>query len=105
MINFASLQDTLTAHFDNRITHINVLRGNELHFQIARGEVLRLATYLRDEFNARLILMVGNDRRADKGVFEVHYLFANDNENWFVHATKYLPEDDANLDSMATFYL
>jgi Ni,Fe-hydrogenase III large subunit/Ni,Fe-hydrogenase III component G len=105
MSHFAHLQATLNAQFQERITQIRVRCGNELHFQVARGEALRLATLLDQDFDARLILMVGNDRRADLGVFEVHYLFANDAENWFVHATKHLPADDPRLDSMATFYL
>ncbi len=30
--------------------------------------------------------------------------FANDIDNWFVHASVDLPEDDPELGSMATFY-
>jgi Ni,Fe-hydrogenase III large subunit/Ni,Fe-hydrogenase III component G len=105
MVNFTHLQSTLEAHFRERISVMRILRGNELHFNIARGEALPLATILDQDFDARLILMIGNDRRADLGVFEVHYLFANHAENWFVHATKNLPADDPRLDSMATFYL
>jgi Ni,Fe-hydrogenase III large subunit len=48
--------------------------------------------------------MAANDRRADKGVFEVHSLFANDHENWFVHATEELPAGTPTLVSLATFY-
>jgi Ni,Fe-hydrogenase III large subunit/Ni,Fe-hydrogenase III component G len=105
MINFTQLQTTLAAHFQDQITDIHIRRENELCFQIARGEALNLATLLQDDFNARLILMIGNDRRSDRGVFEVHYLFANDAENWFVHATKDLPANDPYLDSIATFNL
>ncbi|MBE3067035.1 MAG: NADH-quinone oxidoreductase subunit C [Chloroflexi bacterium] len=86
------------------MTNARILRGNELHFQVARGGAIRLAEILRNDFKAELVLMVANDRRADKGIFEVHYLFANDSENWFVHATKELPADEPRLDSMATFY-
>ena len=50
-----------------------------------RGDAPALAEFLRRDFNAELILMVANDRRADKGVFEVHYLFAQDREDWFLH--------------------
>ena len=104
MINFSHLQSALAAHLQGRMTNARVRRGNELHFQVARGDAIRLAEILRNDFKAELVLMVANDRRADKGVFEVHYLFANDAENWFVHATKDLPKDDPRLDSMATFY-
>ncbi|HEX3049767.1 MAG TPA: NADH-quinone oxidoreductase subunit C [Aggregatilineaceae bacterium] len=104
MINLSQLQSTLAAHLQASMTHARIQRGNELHFQVARGDVLRLAEILRRDFKTELVLMVANDRRADKGVFEVHYLFANDAENWFVHATKELPADDPRLHSMATFY-
>jgi len=105
MTDFTELQNTLAVEFQDQITGIQIRHKNELHFQISLGEILRLATLLQDKFNARLILMVGNDRRTDKGIFEVHYLFANDAENWFVHASKNLPADTPYLESLATFYL
>lgn len=104
MNNFSRLQSRLAIHLQDRMTNARILRGNELHFQVARGGAIRLAEILRNDFKAELVLMVANDRRADKGIFEVHYLFANDSENWFVHATKELPADEPRLDSMATFY-
>jgi Ni,Fe-hydrogenase III large subunit/Ni,Fe-hydrogenase III component G len=105
MTYFSLLHSKLSAYFREKVDQMHVMRGNELQLHIARGEVLHLATLLKSDFNASLVLMVANDRRADKGVFEVHYLFANEEENWFVHATKELPAEDAQLDSMATFYM
>ncbi|MGB7537099.1 MAG: NADH-quinone oxidoreductase subunit C [Anaerolineales bacterium] len=104
MTDLSQLQAALTDEFQGRISRVRILRGNELHFQIARGEAMRLAEILRGRYQAELVLMPANDRRADRGLFEVHYLFANDAENWFVHATKEIPADDARFDSMATFY-
>lgn len=104
MTDFTQIQSTLTETLQEKISGFHVLRGNELHFQIARGCALPLAKYLRENYNAELILMVANDRRADKGVFEIHYLFANEGENWFAHATKELTAEDPTIDSMATFY-
>ncbi len=104
MSNFSRLQKTLTEQFKGRATNLRVGRGNELHLQILHGNVSRLAKFLRNDFQTELMLMVANDRRSDKGVFEVHYIFANDRENWFVHATKELPPEHATIISMATFY-
>src|SRR5712691_1920289 len=104
MNDFSRLQSTLAEKLNGRATNIRIRRGNELHFQIERGDALHLADFLRTDFGAELILMVANDRRADKGVFEIHYLFANDRENWFAHATKNLTSEDPTIDSMATFY-
>jgi Ni,Fe-hydrogenase III large subunit/Ni,Fe-hydrogenase III component G len=104
MTDFSLLQFALAENFKGRATNLRVRRGNELHFQVARGDALRLAEILRTGFNAELMLMVANDRCADKGVFEVYSLFANDRENWFVHATEELPANAPTLDSLATFY-
>ncbi|MBI5828767.1 MAG: NADH-quinone oxidoreductase subunit C, partial [Chloroflexi bacterium] len=104
MTDFSRLQSALAENFKGRATNIRARRENELHFQIARGDAPRLAEILRGDFNAELTLMVANDRRADKGVFEIHYLFVNNRENWFAHATKDLPPGDPTIASMATFY-
>lgn len=104
MTDFTQLQSALAESFQDHITNIRVLRENELHFQISPGDALALAKILRECFNAELQLMVANDRRADKGVFEIHYLFVNDSENWYAHATKNLSHKDPTIDSMATFY-
>ncbi len=104
MTDFTQLQSVLAENFHERISNVRILRGNELHFQIARGDALNLAKILHADFNAELRLMVANDRRADKGVFEIHYLFINDRENWYALATKNLSHDDPTIDSMATFY-
>jgi Ni,Fe-hydrogenase III large subunit/Ni,Fe-hydrogenase III component G len=104
MHDFSRLQKALTEQFKGRANNMHLVRGNELHLQILRGNASRLAKFLRNEFQAELILMVANDRQADKGAFEVHYLFANDRENWFVHASKELSPDHPSIISMATFY-
>jgi Ni,Fe-hydrogenase III large subunit/Ni,Fe-hydrogenase III component G len=104
MTDFSRLQAALAENFQGRATHVHVRRENELHFQIARGDAPRLAQMLRADFSAELTLMVANDRRAEKGVFEIHYLFVNDHENWFAHATKDLSPEDQTITSMATFY-
>ncbi len=104
MTTLDQLQSTLNAHLRDHLTAACVRRGNELHVQITQGDALHLAQVLRRDYKTELVLMVANDRRAERGVFEVHYLFANNAENWFVHATKELPADDPQVHSMATFY-
>ena len=104
MTDFTQLQAALAENFPDHASDLRVVRENELHFQIASGEALNLAKLLHTHFNAELRLMVANDRRADRGVFEVHYLFVNDRENWYAHATRNLSEVDPTIDSLATFY-
>ena len=65
MTDFSQLQSALAENFQGRVTNIHIQRGNELHFQIARGDALNLAKILSADFNAELQLMVANDRRAD----------------------------------------
>src|SRR6266487_765449 len=104
MTDFTRLHFALAHHLSSRATNIHIRRGNELHVQIAGGAAPRLAEVLRADFGAELILMVANDRRADKGCFEIHYLFANDRANWFVHAANDIPPDNPTIESLATFY-
>jgi len=104
MTDFTRLQSALVENFQERISNLHVLRGNELHFQISRGDALKLAQMLRADFATELRLMVANDRRADLDLYEIHYLFVNDSENWYAHATKHLSHDDPTIDSIATFY-
>lgn len=104
MITLDQLLPTLDAHLQGRMIKASIQQGNELHVQIDREDIIHLAEILRSDFKTELVLMVANDRRVDKSIFEVHYLFANHAENWFVHATTELPENDPQLHSMATFY-
>jgi Ni,Fe-hydrogenase III large subunit/Ni,Fe-hydrogenase III component G len=104
MTDLAQVSAALRHQLNGRATNVQMRRGNELHVQIARDDLPRLAGVLRADFGAELILMVANDRRAEKGCFEIHSLFTNDRENWFVHATSNLPPDDPTIVSLATFY-
>jgi Ni,Fe-hydrogenase III large subunit/Ni,Fe-hydrogenase III component G len=53
---------------------------------------------------AELRLMIGTDRRDDRGVFEVHYLFAHPRDRWFLHATVAAGPRDPQLPSLATLH-
>jgi Ni,Fe-hydrogenase III large subunit/Ni,Fe-hydrogenase III component G len=103
MTDLAQIPAALRDHLNGRATNMRIRCGNQLHIQIVRDNALRLAELLRTDYGAELILMVANDRRVDTGCFEIHYLFANDRANWFVHATTDLPPDDPTIASMATF--
>jgi Ni,Fe-hydrogenase III large subunit/Ni,Fe-hydrogenase III component G len=104
MSDLSQVQSAIARYLDSRVDEIHIARGNELHCRIQRGAAPRLANLLRAEFHTELVLMVANDRRADEGVFEIHYLFANARENWFVHATKELTREEPAIISLATFY-
>jgi Ni,Fe-hydrogenase III large subunit/Ni,Fe-hydrogenase III component G len=104
MTDFTRLKSALLENLHNRVTALQVVRGNELHCRIARGDAPQLAEILRRNFQTELTLMLATDRRADKNVFEIHYLFANQRENWFLHATKELTAANPTIVSMATFY-
>src|SRR5262249_13065205 len=74
-----------------RLAEARLVRGREIHGAVGRGEMQELAQILRTEHGVELRLMVGVDRRADLGAFEVYYLFAHPREDWFLHARKVLP--------------
>src|SRR5207253_8650404 len=101
MTDLTRLKSALLENFSHRVTGIEVKRGNELHCRIARGDAPHLAEIMRRDFQTELSLMVATDRRADQGLFEIHYLFINARENWFLHATKELTTDNPTIASMA----
>jgi Ni,Fe-hydrogenase III large subunit/Ni,Fe-hydrogenase III component G len=86
------------------VTDLRVVRGNELHCQVRSPAVQALAALLRSGFAAELTFMAATDRRAARGAFEVHYLFAPERANWFVHATVVVPGEPPALSSLATFH-
>jgi Ni,Fe-hydrogenase III large subunit/Ni,Fe-hydrogenase III component G len=104
MTDFARLRSALEAQLQGRVADIRIRRGNELHCRTADGAHRDLAELLRRQFGAELILMAANDRRAGRSVFEVHYLFACQDENWFLHATADVPAAEPVIASLATFY-
>jgi Ni,Fe-hydrogenase III large subunit/Ni,Fe-hydrogenase III component G len=99
------LPPTLAERLDAvHVTDVRVVRDNELHCVVRPDAVQALAALLRAGFGAELIFMAATDRRADRGAFGVHYLFAPERENWFLHATAMVPADTPTLSSLATFH-
>lgn len=86
------------------VTGFRQPRQNELHCRFELGQVRKLARLLHADFNAPLRLMVAEDRRLEFNRFDIHYLFAQASDNWFLHATTELPTDNPQLPSLATFY-
>jgi Ni,Fe-hydrogenase III large subunit/Ni,Fe-hydrogenase III component G len=101
---FEGLSAALAQQFRGRAAGVQCHRGRELHCVIPAADVPAMARWLRARFGADLILMVGADRRGDHGGFEVHYLFAQDRENWFLHATVAVAPDRPEIPSLATFH-
>ncbi len=82
---------------------LRVLRANQAHLELPPASVPALAALLRQEFGCELRAMVGEDRPSDSSRFRVHYLFAQETEDWFVHATAPLGEEP-KIVSLATFH-
>ena len=104
MKDLGALPESLARRLGGPLLAVRVVRGREVHCRIAPGDVRGLAEALRTEHGAELRLMVGNDRRADAGRFEIDYLFAHPTENWFVHAAQWLPAEDPTIVSLGTFH-
>ena len=106
MSNFARLPAVLAERLSAAsFSDLHVYRDHELHLHVTNAAILPLAGLLRSDFGAELALMAANDRRGDRDLFEVAYLFANDAEDWFVHAVLDVPPQAPTLPSLATFYL
>jgi phosphoribosylglycinamide formyltransferase-1 len=104
MTQLAELAQALTQTAADSVAAVRVVRGNELHCSVRSPDVGALANLLRTRFGAELLFMAAADRRADRGTFEVHYLFAAAPENWFLHATASVPADAPTIASLATFH-
>ena len=85
-------------------TDARLVRGDEVHCAVPPAGVPDLARLLRAECGAELVFMAGADRRADRAVFEVHYLFAAPRAPWVVHATSAVPAAAPVIASLATFH-
>jgi Ni,Fe-hydrogenase III large subunit/Ni,Fe-hydrogenase III component G len=79
-------------------------RGNTFHFRAPRENAPAAAAALIERFAVDLILMAGNDRTAENGNFEVYYLFAQPEGNWFAQMMVEVPSDDPRFFSMATVF-
>ena len=99
----AVIADTFAARLP-QARDVRVVRGRELHCRLGAADVAPLARLLIRELRADLRLMVGADRRAQSGTFEIHYLFARPGEDWFVHATVAVDAADPAIPSLATLH-
>ena len=81
---------------------VRTVRGREVHCEVPAEELGALHRLLVGRLGAELRLMVATDRRGDRGVFEVHYLFARGGEDWFVHGTVRVDGSTPELPSLAT---
>jgi Ni,Fe-hydrogenase III large subunit/Ni,Fe-hydrogenase III component G len=81
---------------------VRVVREREVHCAVSAADVPALFGLLTARLGAELRLMVGTDRRDDRGVFEVHYLFAHPRDRWFLHATVAAGARDPQVPSLAT---
>ncbi|MBI3637216.1 MAG: NADH-quinone oxidoreductase subunit C [Candidatus Rokubacteria bacterium] len=104
MTRLSELARALEAELADAVAGIRVWRTNELHCSIRPAAAPALARLLRARFGAELIFMAAADRRRDRGVFEVAYLFTPAGEDWFLHATAPVPADAPAIVSLATFH-
>jgi Ni,Fe-hydrogenase III large subunit/Ni,Fe-hydrogenase III component G len=104
MTRLPQLVSLLAEKHPDHVAEVHMVRHNELHCSVRPPGVHALAVLLRIGFGAELIFMAAADHRQDRGVFEVHYVFAPERENWFVHATVTVPADAPALVSLATLH-
>jgi Ni,Fe-hydrogenase III large subunit/Ni,Fe-hydrogenase III component G len=104
MTRLPEVTRVLVEQLGSGVADVRVVRERELHCVVRSEAIPTLAGLLRDAFAAEALLLVGNDRREDRGTFEVHYLFGPARERWFVHATVSVPAARPVVTSLATFH-
>jgi Ni,Fe-hydrogenase III large subunit/Ni,Fe-hydrogenase III component G len=103
-VTLAGVQAALARELGPRVASLRLSPAGALHCAIVPEDVPALARWLRGQAGADLALMVGTDRRRDRGTFEVHYLFAHAAEHWFLHATTAADADRPEIPSLATLH-
>jgi Ni,Fe-hydrogenase III large subunit/Ni,Fe-hydrogenase III component G len=98
-----TLLQSLAGRLGDRLADVRIVRGHELHGGARTAEMPAIAEILR-QHGAELVLMVGADRRHDRDVFHVHYLFAQPRQDWFAHITVGAPPAAPVIVSLATFH-
>lgn len=104
MKEFRQIQDRLEEALRNREARDFHLQGNTISFQASRENAPAAAAILSQRFSLDLILMLGNDRSADTGSFEVYCLFEQARDDWFVQMKVEVPREDPRFPSMATLF-
>jgi Ni,Fe-hydrogenase III large subunit/Ni,Fe-hydrogenase III component G len=77
-------------------------RGNVVRFEIGREGIREGARLLLARFEMDLYLLLASDRREDRGGFDLIYLFADPDMDWFAEMTAIVPPDDPRYPSLAT---
>jgi Ni,Fe-hydrogenase III large subunit/Ni,Fe-hydrogenase III component G len=96
--------ELLAASLRDLLAHDLKTQGSTISIRIPRENAAEAATVIMKEFALELSLMVANDRRAELRCFEVYYLFAQSEENWFVQLMAEVPQEDPRFFSMATVF-
>ena len=102
MIDLSVVTKSLSEALPGPVTNVSIPRADELHCCVDRTDVRHLYRVLNGTLGAQLKLMVGTDRRAHGGGFEIHYLFAHPDQNWFLDAAASVPAEAPAIESLGT---
>jgi Ni,Fe-hydrogenase III component G len=83
---------------------VQLVGERELRCAVRASALPALATHLRTHASAEIVFMAGADRRRDRGVFQVHYLFKPEREAWSLLATADVDGATPVIPSLATFH-
>jgi Ni,Fe-hydrogenase III large subunit/Ni,Fe-hydrogenase III component G len=86
------------------LIHPRECRGDELHCELAPGDVVPFWELVCGRLGAEFVMTAGEDRRADGDAFLVHHLFAHPQGRWLVHASMRLDPRQPELRSVARFH-
>ncbi len=79
-----------------------VERGRTLRCALPRAAIRSAAEILLGRFELDLVVILANDRRGDRALFEIVYLFSEWRENRFVEIVVDVPPGDPTFPSIAT---
>jgi Ni,Fe-hydrogenase III large subunit/Ni,Fe-hydrogenase III component G len=102
MKDLTALWNSLEVSLRGFHAHSFTERNMSLRFEVPREHAAAAAAALMQEYTLELSLMLANDRRADRGVYEIYYLLTQSSENWFAQMRIDVPPEDPRFPSLAT---
>jgi Ni,Fe-hydrogenase III large subunit/Ni,Fe-hydrogenase III component G len=95
------LFEALQQRFGAQIQPITAAREDETYLNLRHPDIRPITTYLRGEFNARLVMVFAEDRRSEEGVFFNYYVFEQRGSSRYLIVRAPIRPDDLNFPSLS----
>src|ERR1039458_5371080 len=95
------LFDDLKQRFGAQVESTAAGREDETYLLLRDSDIRGITRYLRREFEARLVTVFAEDRRATENVFYIYYVFEQPSASGYVILKTPVPAGDARFPSLS----